>query len=112
MQDDFRRAFEAARANYSAKDWPSLPPAEQTAAIYRELRLMLRWQQVPRCQNQQWEQHPGRRRACLSRCAEHAVRYHDYALNLPAPHRTGSCGLPLTAYSQLPSDAFSIPGSH
>ena len=40
MQDDFRRAFEAARANYSAKDWSSLPPAEQTAAIYRELRLL------------------------------------------------------------------------
>jgi hypothetical protein len=40
MQDDFRRAFEAARANYSARDWSSLPPAEQTAAIYKELRLL------------------------------------------------------------------------
>jgi hypothetical protein len=40
MQDDFRRAFEAARANYCANDWPSLPPAEQAAAIYRELRLL------------------------------------------------------------------------
>jgi hypothetical protein len=40
MQDDFQRAFEAARAKYSAADWCSLEPTARTAAIYEELRKL------------------------------------------------------------------------
>jgi hypothetical protein len=40
MQDDFKRAFDAARAKYSSTDWLNLQSSEQTKAIYRELRRL------------------------------------------------------------------------
>lgn len=40
MQDDFKRAFDAARVRYSTTDWSNLPSSEQTTAIYKELRRL------------------------------------------------------------------------